>query len=286
MPISRTVPPAIRAIIRYAPPRKRGIRLANAWTRWHPPDDHIFVSREPSGLRLRCDLRDELSRIVYYRGIADRTIQQWLTSWLRSGHLYVDVGAHIGSLVSLAAEAVGGTGAVIAFEPCPATLAKLQQAVRESGRTNITVRAEAVGASAGIAEILNPTDHWAHQSSRSSLVPATGLGAGTCVPTVALDDEFGREGRQIRLLKIDVEGHERSVLRGAQRLLSHRRCDAVLMELNPGALAGADSTIADLVNDMDEKGYEPFKLDGSGTLRRWNSVAFDCEFADAIFLPR
>jgi FkbM family methyltransferase len=200
--------------------------------------------------------------------------------------LYVDVGAHIGSLVSLAAEAVGATGEVIAFEPCPATLAKLQQAVRESGRTNITVRAEAVGASAGIAEILAPEDHWAHQSSRSSLVPTTGLGTATPVPTVALDEEFAQEERRIRLLKIDVEGYERSVLRGAQRLLSHRRCDAVVMELNPRALASADTTVADLVNDMDEKGYEPFKLDERGTLRQWNPVSFDGEFADAIFLPR
>jgi FkbM family methyltransferase len=244
------------------------------------------VSREPAGLRLRCDLRDELSRVVYYRGAADRALERWLATWLRPGDLYVDVGAHIGSIVSLAASAVGSTGRIVAFEPSPATLAKLRQAVDESGRTNIEVRPEAIGAAAGTAKILTPLDHWAHQSSRASLVPASGLGGGICVPTVSLDEVFGQYRQRIRLLKVDVEGHERPVLRGAQQLLIGRRCDAVLLELNPGALAGAGATVDDLVADMDEAGYQPFKVAPDGTPRYWRPVVRADTFADAVFLPR
>jgi FkbM family methyltransferase len=286
MLMKHTVPPVLRALIRHVPPRRRGIRLAHTWTRWSTPDDHLFVSRESSGLRLRCDLRDELSRVVYYRGSVDRAVERWLATWLRPGDLYVDVGAHIGSIVSLAASAVGPTGRIVAFEPSPDTLAKLRQAVNESGWTNIEVRPEAIGAAAGTAEILAPLDHWAHQACRASLVPASGLGGGVRVPTVSLDEAFGDGGRRIRLLKIDVEGHERSVLRGARQLLSGRRCDAVLLELNPGALAGAGATVDDLVADMDEAGYEPFRVEPDGTPRSWRPAVPADTFADAVFLPR
>jgi FkbM family methyltransferase len=286
MLVRHAVPPVLRALIRHMPPRRRGIRLAHAWTRWSTPDDRLFVSREPSGLRLRCDLRDELSRVVYYRGAVDRGLERWLATWLRPGDLYVDVGAHIGSIVSLAASAVGSTGRIVAFEPSPDTLAKLRQAVQESGRTNIQVRPEAIGAATGTAEILAPRGHWAHQSYRASLVPASGLGGGIRVPTVSLEEVFGQDRHLIRLLKIDVEGHERSVLRGARQLLTGRRCDAVLLELNPAALAGAGATVDDLVADMDEAGYRPFRIEPDGTPRSWRPTVPIDTFADAVFLPR
>jgi FkbM family methyltransferase len=223
---------------------------------------------------------------MYYRGSVDRALERWLANWLRPGDLYVDVGAHIGSIVSLAASAVGSTGSIVAFEPSPDTLGKLRQAVEDSGRTNIEVRPEAIGAAAGTAEILAPLDHWAHQACRASLVPASGLGAGVRVPMVSLDDVFGDDERRIRLLKIDVEGHERSVFRGARQLLTRRRCDAVLMELNPGALAGAGATVDDLVADMDDAGYKPFKVEPDGTPRSWRPAVPADTFADAVFLPR
>ena len=286
MPMKHAVPPVLRALIRPTPPRRRGIPLAKTWTRWSTPDDHLYVSREPSGLRLRCDLRDELSRVVYYRGSVDRGLERRLTNSLRSGDLYVDVGAHIGFIVSLAASAVGPTGSIIAFEPAPETLTKLRKAVQESGRANIEVRFEAIGVSTGTSKLLTPVDDWAHQSSRASLVPAPGLGSGTPVPTVSLTDVFVDDQRQIRLLKIDVEGHERSVLHGARQLLSKRRCDAVLMELNPAALAAAGTTVDDLVAEMDEAGYEPFKVEEDGPPRPWRPTVPADTFADVVFLPR
>jgi FkbM family methyltransferase len=224
--------------------------------------------------------------VVYYRGSVDPGLERWLAHWLRSGDLYVDVGAHIGFIVSLAASAVGPTGSIVAFEPSAITLAKLKKAVQESGRTNIQVRCEAIGASTGTSQLLIPVDNWAHQSYRSSLVPAPGLGSGMRVPTVSLTDVFGADERQIRLLKIDVEGHERSVLQGARQLLSKRRCDAVLMELNPGALAGAHTTVDDLVADMDEVGYQAFKVEEAGTPTRWHPTVPADTFADAVFLPQ
>ena len=286
MLMKHAIPPVLRALIRYVPPRGRGLLLAQIFARCCTPDDCLFVSREPSGLRLRCDLRDGLSRVVYYRGRVDRALERWLTGWLRPGDLYVDVGAHIGFIVSLAAKAVGSTGHIVAFEPFPDTLAKLQQAVQDSGRINIEIRPEAISAAAGTAEILTPLDHLAHQTCRASLVPVSGLGAGICIPTVSLDEVFGDDERRIRLLKIDVEGHERSVLRGAQQLLSGRRCDAVLMELNPGTLAGAGATVDDLVADMDEFGYEPFRVEEDGVLRSGRPAVPADTFADALFLPR
>ena len=286
MQLMRALPPAIRLFIRHIPPRRRGLTLANLWTQLSPPTAHIYVSKEPSGIRLRCDLRDALSRVVYYRGTVDRPLERWLTNWLRADDFYVDVGANIGFFVSLAAERVGKKGRIVAFEPYPPTFNKLKEAVHETGKTNIHVRSEAVGESAGVAEILAPAGQWVHQSYRASVVPTNGLGEGTTVTTISLDDLLRELSSRIRLLKIDVEGNERFVLRGARQLLSQRLCDAVLIELNRETLALTDATVDDLVADMRDLGYEPFRVDKDGDLTRWPRPEVEGVYADAIFLPK
>lgn len=281
------VTPMVRALIRSVPPKGRGIRLAHGWTSLRPPDDSLFISREPSGMRLRCDLRDDISRIVYYRGWVDQGLHRWLAAWLRRGDVYVDVGAHIGSFVSEAASAVGANGRIIAFEPSPVTHAWLCQAVTDSGLSNIEVRTEAVGARKGKAPWHEPTHLWSAQSYRASVVDAPDLEPSGSVAVVALDDVIP-DGR-VRLLKIDVEGYEPSVLKGARQLLSDQRCDAVLMELNPPALARAGSTVEELVAVMGGHHYRPHHYSPEGAVHPWLEVAvrdqFPDAFADAIFLP-
>src|SRR3954466_12200742 len=152
MPIvERVGPPLVRSAIRHVPPRRRGIRLANLLKERVPLSDPVRLSSEPSGMQLRCDLRDELAFVIYYRGSVDWGLESWMQRWLRPGDTYIDVGAHIGYLVSLAVERVGRSGRIDAFEPNPETFAKLDAAVSELGesRPAITLHNAAVGAEPG-----------------------------------------------------------------------------------------------------------------------------------------
>lgn len=288
MPDVREVGPVlvtagIRAFIRHVPPRGRGIRLAQAWTRRHPPGDRVFASREPGGARLRCDLRDELSRIVYYRGWMDRGLERWMRAWLRTGDRYVDVGAHIGYLTALAAQAVGPSGHVLAFEPSPDTYARLSDAFHASSFPHVEAIQAAVTAEGGAVKFYVGAGGWSHQAYRSSLHDRPGLSPLGQVPAVTLDDVLA--GGHVRLLKIDVEGGEQGVIEGGRRLLGDRRCDALVVELNPGALASAGSSVSSVVEHLTRFGYRPHRVIDDGSVRPWWPVEVDAEFADAVFLP-
>ena len=279
----RIVPMGIRAVIRHLPPRGRGIRLANAWTRFRPPGPTVYVSREPNGARLRCDLRDHLSRVVYYRGWMDLGLEAWMRSWLRPGDLYVDVGAHIGYLAALAAQAVTHAGRVVCFEPSQETWSKLRAAFPPGSFPQVETVHAAVASTDGEATLFTADGDWEHQAYRNSLHPAPGLRGGGSVATVSLDTYFRKE--RIRLLKVDVEGGELAVLDGASGLLSSGRCQALVVELNPPALARANSSVPALVDRLAQLGFAAHRVRPGGTLDRWEPVEVRTEFTDAVFLP-
>lgn len=257
--------------------------MAHTWTKWNPPDDRQFVSAEAGGARLRCDLRDELSRVLFYRGWVDRDLEGWMTAWLRPGDVYVDVGAHIGYLSALAARAVGPSGQVFAYEPAPDTFAKLQGAFDRGRFPQVRSVQAAMGDVEGERVLFAAAGPWSHQAYRNSFHPAEGLEASAAVNVRTLDGEH--HDHRVRLLKIDVEGGELSVLAGATRLLGEHRCDALVVELNPPALARAGSDVVSLVDLLEGYGYRAHRLRGEGAPPRWDPVVVDGEFADALFLP-
>ena len=282
--VDRIGPHVVRAAIRYVPPRRRGIRLADAWERVTSHRPSLVLSREPSGMRLRCDLRDKLSRVIFYRGWVDRDVETWLGRWLRPGDTYVDVGAHIGFYVSLALAAIGPSGRVIAFEPLDESYEKLSASVREvSDRyPKVDIHRAAVGAIRGEATFFRPAGDWAHQTYVASLVAAENLTSSGRVRVVTLDDALGTT--RCRLLKIDVEGSEREVLHGANTVLSRRQAEAVLIELNPAALHDAGTTMDEVVTLLSRFGYRPHEIEGAA-LAPVAELGVPDDFANVVFLP-
>lgn len=278
-----TIAKAVRFVIRGVPPRGRGMVLANAWTRRYPPSDRHLTSVEPGGARLQCDLRDELSRVVFYRGWVDQGLESWIRAWLRPGDLYVDVGAHIGYLCALAAQSVGLQGTVIAFEPASDTFTKLSSAFAGPQFPHVRTIQSAVGDRTGPMAFFSATGAWRHQAYRNSLHPAEGLVATSEVQVVTLDGELGDE--RVRLLKIDVEGGEAAVLTGAELLLRSHGCDALVVELNPPALSRAGTSVGTLVDRLEAYGYQAHRFTVDGELVRWNPIVVEGEFTDAVFLP-
>lgn len=142
---------------------------------------------------------------------------------LRPGDLLVDVGANVG-LHTLLAAACGAE--VIALEPLPAARAMLERNVARNG-VGGRVTVLAAGAAAARGE-LTFTD------GPSCLNHVVGAGEAPGVPVrkvpVVPLDEVVPAGRPAVLLKIDVEGFEAEVLRGATRLLADPALRAVIVE--------------------------------------------------------
>lgn len=148
-----------------------------------------------------------------------------------------DVGANNGDWSALVLKA-NGLAKIHAFEPQPALAAHM-----ESAYPAIAVNNLAVGESAGELDLYDYADH--PGSQHASLLKGVidnihgGIPRVTKVSVVTLD-EYCREQRvnYIDFLKIDVEGFELAVLRGAKEMLAHGNIEAIQFEFNEMNVTG------------------------------------------------
>lgn len=188
----------------------------------------------------------------YYCGLHEVAEMGFALHFLRSSEHFLDVGANIGSYTVLSSCA----GArVTAVEPIPATCAKLDDNVRLN-RLAQRVRVCNVGLSGqrGVLRFSTTLDTVNHVLPVGSQLPAID------VEVLSMDELLDSDVPV--LIKIDVEGHELSVLKGGQRTLSDARLRAVIMETNQsGARYGvSDDDLRTIMasHGFIASGYDPF----------------------------
>lgn len=202
--------------------------------------------------------RDYIDAMVYLYGDFDPAISWCLRRLLRAGDVYVDVGANIGTETVPAAKLVGPTGVVHAFEPNAEVLGLLERSLQANGLTNVQAHLRAVSDFDGEIGLSVPESS-SGLATASKEVPPGGL----TVEAVRLDGFEPLRTRTIRLLKIDVEGHEYPVLKGAERLLAEGRVEHVLIEIWPDE--GVTFDEVDVVRFLRSFGYVPAQLH-----KRWS----------------
>ncbi len=189
---------------------------------------------------------------VYEPGVWHRVMET-----VRAGDFVADVGAFVG-LYSLAlAQRVGDEGRVYAFEPDPHNAAALERHIilNGLGARVIVVRA-AAAAKTGLERFVSRGDCESHLLARDE---RSGL-ASTL--TVRLDEIFA--DTRLDLLKLDVEGFEEHVLRGAEGILRRPagRPRAVFIEVHPFAWPAAGTSSASILGFLRDCGYQVYDLDG------------------------
>lgn len=167
-----------------------------------------------------------------YKAVSDRAERKVLRELVKPGMVVVDVGANIGIYTRYLANRTGARGAVHAFEPSRVNFKRLQDNVCSA--TTVTIVEAAVGDHSGTAELFlsNKTnvDHRLFDSGEER--------RRVEVPLVCLDDYFPT-GSKVDFIKIDVQGHEYSVLLGAHRLLRENPKIVCFFEFWPYGLAKA-----------------------------------------------
>jgi FkbM family methyltransferase len=164
--------------------------------------------------------------------------QRLFADVLHDGDVVFDVGAHVGFYTLLASSRVGRRGRVFAFEPFRPNLYFLREHLRLNGASNVTVVESAVSETSGVVRFAEGRNtSTAHIAAEGTLQ----------VETVSLDEVFvSQRLSSVAVVKIDVEGAEALVLRGARRLLAsqhpaiflathgsnmHRECSEILRGL-------------------------------------------------------
>jgi FkbM family methyltransferase len=192
----------------------------------------------------------------------DHAMRVVLATALRSTSNAIDVGANEGELLELIT-AIAPAGRHIAYEPVPVLHAALAARF-----PSVEVRGRALSDEAGMFEFAHVVD----LPTRSGLLVRTDLppGAGRVerisVAVERLDDAL-EDTYVPSLIKIDVEGAELNVMRGAASTLERHR-PFVLFEHGIGGadLYGAGS--GDLFDLLKDSGLRIFDLDGDGPYSR------------------
>lgn len=145
---------------------------------------------------------------------------QVLAQLVRPGTTVVEIGANIGSHTVSLARAVGPSGRVIAVEPQRVIHQYLCASVALNGLGNVETLWAGCGAQPGEL-VVPPLDYFAERVQNFGGLSLASGGEGERVPVLRLDDIM--KDRPAHLLKIDVEGMEADVLRGAARLIATHR---------------------------------------------------------------
>lgn len=200
-----------------------GPALRRVQRRLLPQGNRVWV-RLDSGLATGFWLQvDPYREQEYLRGTAETKVQEALAAHLKPDGCFFDVGAHIGVYSLVASRLVGPKGRVVAFEPDPLNAQLIREHAARNGLSNITMAQMAVWRSEGEVRFRRGGGQRTRKSSRRGAVVDSGLaiGSGEIISVQAVSlDRFAGGNYSPEVIKIDVEGAEYEVLRGATGLLA------------------------------------------------------------------
>lgn len=208
-----------------------------------------------------------IGRIVFYFGDLDPRISWICRKLLGPGDTVVDVGANYGVVSLLAAKLVGSTGVVHACEPQPGVADLLRRSTVLNRFTQLRVHQVALSDADGSLELHIPDGHLGGASLDRVAGPGTTIDVPVRHAGSFLDD-LGL--RAIRVLKVDIEGHEAAFLRGGRDFL--RRCppDVILLESNDALYDDGEPVPfweREPVRELSDLGYDLVRIgDGLATL--------------------
>jgi FkbM family methyltransferase len=211
---------------------------------------------------------------------------------LHPGMTVVDVGANHGMFSLEAAHLIGRGGIVHAFEPTPGTRELLQNNLAVNGLSTVKIFAFALGEMPGTARLrvhkemsgLNTLATHEVTWNRHTLVADEIIE----VPVTTLDAHAKAEGLDhIDFLKIDVEGFELGVIRGARELLGARRVGLILLEIGDVTCATAGVEPIELLTELESLGYRLHSISPDGEIadriRSFPSTTFSANFLATHF---
>ncbi len=221
------------------------------------PAPHNCEFDLPWGLQITANPEEEHGKILQTLGVIDLTVTESIWRLLEPDSTFLDVGANIGYMTSVAigrlASFPHSTGKTIAYEPHPEIYASLQQNVERwrshadalseqlSQRTQITLHQIALSDRNGSTVLSIPVDFSGNQGLAQVVHSADANDRHSddrnvqqlAIECQRLDDCFARDGI-VNLMKIDVEGHELAVFKGASNCLKEQRIYHIIFEAHDG----------------------------------------------------
>ena len=258
--------PLVEKYIRHIPFQTGKLTLLNHFM-WR---ERTTIISTVFGTRMKVRTNDLVQGYIYYFGIWEPNLAYFIKERLeRNSHrTFIDVGANVGFFSLLAAKLLS-TGKVVAIEAFPSFYEKLLENVRLNKNNNIRV--------INLAATEKPCQISIYHAGNSNEGATTSLKGkfqsepvevkGLPLSDILSDSEI----KMAKLIKIDTEGAEYSVLRGLFPILDKMATDVeVVVEITPGALK-ADEMLS-IFSQFSEAGFFPYVLNNDYSLEYYLSL--------------
>jgi FkbM family methyltransferase len=260
-------------------PRWTQRRTLDSWIARVPPQEYQYphptlrrVRRE--GFDYELDLSDYMEWLIYY-GILTEP-RHALYALAPRGGCVLDVGSNVGEVAMHFARQVTSTGEVHAFEPMPNVFAKLQRHVSANRLDNVHLYNHGLGDAESVVTFDSP----APGNRGASRVDVGGEGLKLRVRR--LDDVVAERGlTRVDVVKIDVEGYEVHVLRGARETLTRFR-PTLAVECDDQHLRRCGESASSLSVVLRDLGYS---LHDPATMKPLREEALSEGHLDLVALP-
>lgn len=227
-------------------------------------------------------------------GMNEPHVTRTLMSLTRPGDRFVDAGANVGYFSILAGWRVFPGGEIWSFEPNPNIYPILASNITNNGFEHATQRRKlALSDHQGVSQLRVFKGYEATSTIRDvsdEFIAHTRKETGrdsylVDVEVDTLDAQMAAVPA-IDLMKIDVEGHELSVIRGAVEILARSQNVKVVMEFVPPILGTRSAT--DLVNLIRSLGFSIYRIehDGTFTLESHDDALVTTDFADLLLVKQ
>ena len=175
----------------------------------------------------------------------------FLMHLLRPGDLFLDIGANVGGYTILASRVSGAR--TMAFEPVPSTFQELRRNILVNGIERLVEASQL-----GLGDTQGVLSMTADRGGLNHIVAGSWRGATVDVPVRRLDDVLN--GSSCKLIKLDAEGFEMNILRGADKTLGNPDLHAVIIELNASGerYGHSDESVHQL---LARYGFAPYRYD-------------------------
>lgn len=192
----------------------------------------------------------QFGRQILDTGTYEPELCEFLSLVLRPSDVFLDIGANEGFFSVLGAKLVD-CGKVLSVEPQSRLIPILQKNIAANGLTNVQVLNTALGDREGCVTLFLSPDI----NSGSSSVRRLRRGVSEKVKCMTLDRLAAQCFlKKIRLVKLDCEGAEYDILKGARKLLDNHRIDFLIVDYHEN-IVGRD-TVAGLDRFVRDAGYQ------------------------------
>jgi FkbM family methyltransferase len=193
----------------------------------NPPESAVLTL--PWGAEIEVATREAIGRAIWNLGLHDLLVSEALSRVTERGALCFDAGANIGQMSGLMATRSAPSGRVLAFEPHPQLFSRLQAnmaRLQPAGSFSpVDCLPNALGESDGVGFLGWGNDF---ESNSGTATMSEAKPNRVEVTVRSIDSILGQD--YLDVLKIDVEGSEIGVLKGATRALSERRVGFIVLE--------------------------------------------------------